>query len=302
MKGIVCIFSMLFCCGLMANMREHTIILPLNDWESQQLLTKIVGNKIVELGFNVEYLPISSVDQVAALKRGIIHLQIEMWQSHKTGDIAEAIDSGQIIEIGLHSAIGREDWWYPTYVKERCEGLPYWEALNNCALLFAGDSNKSKGIFYTGPWNYRDANLIHALNLNFNIVRLNDGKQIWQKLIEANQIKRPIVLLNWSPNWIDVRFSGEFVEFPLFEEECESNPNWGLNKTLSDDCGNPQVTYIKKIAWVGLRSKWPCIYELITHIDFSNEMIAEASALYGYDGYSEKKSDRIMVRKIFKRK
>ena len=30
-----------------------------------------------------------------------------------------------------------EEWWYPTYMKEKCPGLPNWEALNDCAEAFS---------------------------------------------------------------------------------------------------------------------------------------------------------------------
>jgi len=274
--------------------------LPLNAWASQRVLTKVVAKKIESLGYKIEFLVIGSTDQWGALRQGIIHLQVEVWQSEQTGPFKIAVDKGFVIDIGRHQALGREDWWYPEYVEKSCKGLPDWRALNECAAIFNSEKNASKGIFYTGPWNYRDADLIRALKLNFTIERLKDAKSIWQKLKEAKESNQPIVLLNWTPNWIDVRIKGKFVEFPQYEEACELNPNWGLNKQMLHDCGNTKTTLLKKAAWPGLESKYPCIYSLLKNINFTNDMISEASALVSADGFTEEQAVELWLKKYAK--
>jgi len=279
---LVIVFSLLvFClCPAFVIANERPIVFPLNDWPSQRLLSKIVGAKIQALGYQVDYLPISSVDQMGALRKGIAHVQVEIWQSYEDGLFKRAVQNGYIEDMGLHTAFGREDWWYPDYVVEQCPGLPDWKALNRCANIFSSDGKSSKGIFYTGPWNYRDADLIRALGLNFTIVRLKNAEQIWQKLHLAKKNKKAIVLLNWTPNWLNENIKGQFVEFPAFERPCEKDPLWGMNKKMTHDCGNPKITYIKKAAWPGLKEKWPCVYQLLKKINFTTDMIAYASALY----------------------
>lgn len=273
------------------------MVLPLNDWASQKLLSKIVGAKIKQLGYHVEYLPISSVLQLGALRKGLVHLQVEVWQSHDDGEIMQAINRGYIDDLGLHSAKGREDWWYPEYVEDLCPGLPNWEALKACSSLFIQENSGNKGVFISGPWNYRDADLIHALELNFTIKRLQNAEQIWSALQRAEKEKQPIVLLNWTPNWLDVRINGRFVEFPSFEKACEEDPKWGINKHMTHDCGNPPITYIKKVAWPGLKQQWPCLYQFAQKIDFTTAMISEASALFGQEKRSEEEAIRLWLSK-----
>jgi len=276
------------------------VVLPLNAWASQRVLTKVVAQKVENLGYKVEFVEIGSTDQWGALRQGIIHFQVEVWQSEQTGPFKIAVDKGFVIDVGSHQAVGREDWWYPEYVEKSCKGLPDWRALNECAAIFNGNKNTSKGIFYTGPWNYRDADLIRALKLNFSIERLKDAKSIWQKLNEAKSSNQPIVLLNWTPNWIDVRIKGKFVEFPQYEEACELDPTWGENKKMLHDCGNTQTTLLKKAAWPGLKSKLPCIYSLLKNINFTNDMISEASALVSADGFSEEQAVALWLKKYAK--
>ena len=252
---------------------KDPIVLPLNDWPSQRLLSKIVGDKIIQLGYPVEYMPISYINQIGALRQGYVHFQVEMWQTYGDGDLSQAIKKGYIEDMGLHTANGREDWWYPDYVEDFCPGLPDWQALKKCSDIFMDDDHGNKGVYYTGPWNYRDADMIRSLGLNFTIERLDNADQLWQKLHQAEKIKKPIILLHWSPNWIDMHIEGHFIEFPDFEVMCEKDPSWGVNKDMLYDCGNPKVTHIKKAAWPGVKQKWPCLYQLMKRINFTQSLI-----------------------------
>lgn len=277
---------------------EEVIVLPLNDWPSQRLLSKIVGDKIEQLGYPVEYLPISSTDQIGALRKGFVHIQVELWQSYDDGDFSKAVNKGYVEDLGLHRAFGREDWWYPEYVDQLCPELPNWRALKKCSALFSDGNHGSKGVYYTGPWNYRDAAMIRSLGLNFTIERLKNAEELLQKLHQANKAKKAIVLLHWSPNWVDMRIKGRFIEFPEFEPACEKDVSWGINKDMLYDCGNPKKTYIKKAAWPGLKHKWPCVYQLMKEVNFTTEMISHASSLYGIEKKTEQQAKALWLDKF----
>ncbi len=220
-----------------------------------------------------------------------------MWQSYDDGMYRKAVDKGYIEDLGKHTATGREDWWYPKYVEKLCPGLPNWQALKKCSAIFSGDNGSKKGVFYTGPWNYRDGDLIRSLELNFSIKRFKNSEQLWQKLLDAKKKKQAIVLLNWTPNWVDVRINGDFIKFPAFEKACETDPDWGTNKEMLHDCGNPLITFIKKAAWPGLKERWPCLYQLVQQVNFTTDMIAEASALIGYEHLPEQQAIDIWLDK-----
>lgn len=139
---IICSLSTLSSMAL----KDQAIVLPLNDWPSQRLLSKIVGSKIEQLGYPVEYLPINSINQMAALRKGLVHLQVKVWQTYDDGAFIKAVKKGLIEDIGQHTAVGREDLWYPDYVEELCPGLPAWQALRKCASIFSGTNQSNKGI------------------------------------------------------------------------------------------------------------------------------------------------------------
>ena len=277
--------------------KTKEIVIPLNNWSSQRVLSRVVGNLIEQLGEKVSYQNISEADQWGALRQGIVHLQVEVWQPPIAGSFNEMVENKFILDMGTHRALTREDWWFPEFVKEQCPGLPDWQAMNRCAHLFADDSSDQRGIYYTGPWNYGDADLIRALNLKFNIKRLANDQALWQKLKAANKVKKPIMLLNWRPNWTDNWIKGEFVAFPAYSLECEREPKWGVNKNLAKDCGNPVDGWLKKAAWTGLENKWPCVFQLIKQVNFTNEMIAEASALIVVDSYTEDEAADVWINK-----
>ncbi len=257
-------------------------------------MSKMLGDLIQSLDIPVHYQEIHSEDQWGALRIGIIHLQIEVWGYSMRQRFDSMVEKKHIDDMGNHKAIVREEWWYPEYVEALCPGLPDWQALNRCAALFADKNKKTtKGVYYSGPWNYNDADLIRALKLDFIIERFNNSEALWQKLKQAVEQRQPIVLLNWTPNWVDARMKGKFVEFPRYSPQCESNPQWGPNPHLPMDCGNPISGWLRKAAWPGLKKRWPCVHQLMQKISLTNEMISEASALVVNDGYSEEKAAKL---------
>lgn len=151
--------------------------------------------------------------------------------------------------------------------------------------------------YYTGLWDFSDADIIRSLDLNFSITRLDDDKALWALLKAAVAEKRPIMLLNWTQNWTDVHIKGKFVNFPTYTPECELEPSWDINKKLVKDCGNPKNCWLKKTVWPGLQKQWPCVYPLMKNIGLNNEMIAEASALVITDGYFEDVAAKIWIDK-----
>lgn len=279
---------------------QKVIKLPLNNWSSQRVLSKALGTMIQSLGIPVEYKDISAQDQWGALPKGVIHLQLEVWQVSMAKDFNRMVQQGYITDLGSHKAVGKEDWWYPEYVEELCPGLPDWQAMNNCATLFSTPQSKNKGVYYAGPWDYGDGDIIRALDLNFTIHRFENDTKVWQKLEQALKKKQPIMLLNWTPNWTDTRLKGKFVKFPTYQPACETDPSWGINKLLLKDCANPSNGWLKKAAWPGLEKYSPCVFQLAKNINLNTEMIADASALYVIEKLSEDDAAQVWLAKYKK--
>ena len=73
------------------------------------------------------------------------------------------------------------------------------------------------------------------------------------------------MIFNWTPNFVEAVWPGEFVEFPEYFEGCKEDASKGPNPDATYDCGNPADGYLKKAAWDGMKDKWPAAYKTLTH-------------------------------------
>lgn len=255
-----------------------------NDWTSQLVLSRIAGALFQRQGYAVSYQSSSVAEQWGALALGIDHVQLEVWQGTMEASFNRMVEAGKILDAGRHTATTREDWWYPLFVEKLCPGLPDWRALKACSALFSTAKSGSAGRYLAGPWEKPEAARVRALGLDFIVEQATSADHLWQALAKAEQEQRPIVLFNWTPNWVEDRFEGRFVEFPEHSAECETNPSWGESPDYLYDCGNPKDGWLKKAVWRGFPQRWPCAYQLLEKIDFPNLTIASLSARVDVDG------------------
>ena len=251
------------------------IKIVINNWTSQAILSKIAGRLFEKQGYLVEYVLQDTYEQWGALHRGEVHVQVEVWEGTNAKLFSRMVQAGGVVGAGTHDAKTREDWWYPSYVEPLCPGLPNWKALKRCYALFATKETYPYGQYLSGPWEKPDRARIRALEMDFKVVEVENGEALNKKLFEAINNQLPIVLFNWSPNWIEAKFDGKFVEFPTYEPECESDPTWGVNPELLYDCGNPKTGWLKKVVWSGMPDKWPCAFTTFKKMNFSNKGISE---------------------------
>ncbi|WP_157619191.1 ABC transporter substrate-binding protein [Psychromonas aquimarina] len=261
-----------------------------NNWTSQIVLSNITGNIFKSMGYNISYLPLAVSDQWGALAHGFADVQIEVWEGTMSDEFKRMIAKGRISDLGAHQAKTREDWWYPAYVEDLCPGLPDWQALNKCAALFARPGSAGKGVYFAGPWEKSDKARIRALQMDFKVQLLSTGNKLWKELDKAFKKKQPIVLYNWTPNWISSHYQGRFIEFPEYSPECETDPAWGINKKYLYDCSNPPGGWLRKAAWSGMQAKWSCAYQTLQNISFDNNQIAALAALVDIDKLTYKQA------------
>jgi len=265
---------------------SQPIKMVVNDWTSQIVLSKIVGSIFEQTGHKVEYVTLSTNKQWGALARGLAHVQVEVWEGTMSEMFNRMVAEAAIVDMGSYRAQTREEWWYPAYVAELCPGLPDWKALRDCAALFAVAGTAPQGRYVAGPWEKPDEARIRALGLNFIPVKVKHGDELWVELARAEKAGEPIVLFNWSPNWVEAVYDGAFVEFPAFAPDCETDPAWGINPKFLYDCGNPTGGWLKKAAWAGMATSWPMAHKILAAIDLSNAEFAQLAAMVDVDGLS----------------
>lgn len=261
------------------------IIIPTHNWSSQIVMSNAVGQIFEEMGLNVEYVTTDSQAVYEAIRLGDATLELEVWEGAFGVAFEEALSKGGIVDVGAHDAVTREDWWYPAWAKEACPGLPDWQALNDCAEVFATPETGDKGRFLGGPvdWLKHDAERVEALDIDFAVVNAGSAAALWAEVAAAEKSQKPIVLFNWTPNFVEAVWPGEFVEFPDYFEGCKDDPSLGPNPDATYDCGNPADGYLKKAAWEGMAEKWPSAYAVLEKVSFTNPQIAEMAKLVDVD-------------------
>ncbi len=258
--------------------QSSTVKILTNNWTSQIVLSHVTGQLLQQLGYKVQYLETDVAEQWGALAHGAADIQIEVWEGTMADAFDRLVKSGKMLDAGTHDAKTREDWWYPEYVEKICPGLPDWQALSKCSTLFSKNGMSGPGIYVAGPWEKPDEARIRALGMNFVVNVVEKGDDLWVALKEAKANQKPIVLFNWTPNWVESVYAGKFIEFPTHHPDCETNPKWGVNPNRVYDCGNPKGGWLKKAVSKRLKRDAACAYQFVRNTNFNNAQIARAAA------------------------
>ncbi len=261
------------------------ITIPIHNWSSQIVMSHVVGKILEAQGNSVEFVTTDSQAVYESVRLGDVTMELEVWEGAFGASFRAAMEQGGIEDVATHNAVTREDWWYPMWTKEACPGLPDWNALNACAALFATPETGTKGRFLGGPvdWLKHDAEKVEALGLNFQVVNAGSAAAIWAELAAAEKTKTPIVVFNWTPNFAEAVWPGEFVNFPEWVEGCDTDPAVGPIPDKTYDCGNPANGYLKIAAWDGMKDKWPAAYATLQQVNFTNAQIAEMAKFVDID-------------------
>jgi glycine betaine/proline transport system substrate-binding protein len=261
------------------------IKLTLHDWTGQFVTTKIMGEVLKKAGYNIEYVQADYIAQFAGLKTGDLHVAMEIWETTGRDAMDEATATGNVENLGETGMQAIEEWWYPLYMKEKCPGLPDWQALAKCAEAFSTPETAPKGRYLGGPvtWGGYDDERVEALGLDFEVVHAGTDAALFAELESAYQRKAPVLLWVYAPHWAPVKYEGEWVEFPKYEAACYSDPAWGTNTSATYDCGKPRGP-IWKVAWSGVKDKWAGAHKAIQKFNVSNEEMGAMVSAVDLDG------------------
>ncbi|PLX36616.1 MAG: ABC transporter [Hyphomicrobiales bacterium] len=265
------------------------IKLTLHDWTGQLVTTKIMGEVLKKAGYTIDYVQADYIAQFAGLKTGDLDVAMEIWETTGREAMDEATGTGKVENLGETGMQAIEEWWFPSYMKEVCPGLPNWEALKDekCAEAFATAETAPKGRYLGGPvtWGGFDDERVEALELPFEVVHAGTDAALFAELESAYQRKAPIMLWVYAPHWAPVKYEGEWVEFPKYSAECYSDASTGVNPDLAYDCGKPRGP-IWKVAWSGVKDKWPGAYNAIKAFNINNDEMGAMVADVDLNGKS----------------
>ena len=280
--------------GALAVESNDPIKIALFDWTSANINAKILGGILEKLGYTVEY---PTGDYLSSLTTGLttgdLTVGIEYWDT-TAGEAMKASDATQQTErLGTLGPKAKEEWWYPMYMKEKCPGLPNWEALKDakCAEAFSVPETTPKGRYLGGPvtWEGFDDERVEALGLPFTVIHAGTDAAMFAELESAYQRKAPILLWIYSPHWAPAKYEGEWVQFPEYSPECYADPKVGVNPDKAYDCGKPHGE-IWKYSWAGMKDKWPVAYKVAKAFQLD---AAELNAMSGQVDLDGKPIDEV---------
>ena len=229
---------------------EDPIKITWHDWTGQFITATLMGEVLKSMGYNVEYVPADYIAQFAGLESGDLHVAMEIWETTGKDALEASLATGKTIDLGETGMNAIEEWWYPLYMKEKCPGLPDWEALNGCAAAFSTPETAPKGRYLGGPvtWSGYDDERAEALELDYEVVHAGTDAALFAEIESAYQRQAPILAWVYTPHWATAKFEGEWVEFPPYSDECYNDPSVGVNPDMAYDCGKPRG-WIKAVGW-----------------------------------------------------
>jgi glycine betaine/proline transport system substrate-binding protein len=165
---------------------KDPIKLTLHDWTGQLITTRIMGEVLKKAGYNIEYVQADYIAQFAGLKTGDLHVAMEIWETTGREAMDEATATGNVENLARPACRPRRSGGIPTYMKEKCPGLPNWEALKDekCAEAFSTAETAPKGRYLGGPvtWGGYDDERVEALELPFEVMHAGTDAALFAEL------------------------------------------------------------------------------------------------------------------------
>ena len=261
------------------------IIIPTHNWSSQVVMAYVIGGMFESIGDKVEYVPADSQAVYEAIRNGDVTISHEVWQSTFGASFYNAMAQGGVIDAGNHEAMTLEELGVPHYVVEQnlCPGLPAWEALKDCAAVFATADSDGKGRILEGPQSWHGdlmPDRVAALGLDDKYVVKFAGSAdaIWAELESAKKEGRGIITFNWTPNFTDAD-GFDFIKFPAYSDGCRKADGG------DGSCGSP-IGWLKKAANYKFPKTHPKAYTIFSKISFSTAQIGQMAALVDIDKIS----------------
>ncbi len=266
---------------------DEPIKLAINEWTGQHVTTHVAGEMLKAAGYQVEYVTAGMMNQFQAIADGDISATLEIWSSNVSDEYAKKIEEGSIVEIGDLGLDAKEGLAYPAHVAELCPGLPAWEALKDCAGVFATAETLPMGrlVDYPADWGTPGAERMAGFGLPFKAVPAGSEGALIAEMRASTEKKSPLFLVFWQPHWAMSAYDVQFVDVPVGNDDCFNDASWGPNPSATMDCGF-SPTRIFKAAWSGMEDKWPAAHEILSNYQLAVEDAQPMMGAIDVDGGS----------------
>ncbi len=249
---------------------DEPIKLAINEWTGQHVSTHVAGSMLEAAGYTVEYTTAGYMNMYQAMADGEVHAAMEIWSSNVSDTYAKTVEAGGVVELGDLGLDAKEGIAYPAHVADLCPGLPAWEALQDCAQIFASAETIPMGrlVDYPADWGTPGADRMTGFDLPFKAVPAGSEGALITELRASTEKKSPLLITFWQPHWAMSAYDVQFVELPVGNDECFTDAAWGSNPNATHDC-DFAPSRIFKAGWSGMEDKWPAAFEILTNYQLS---------------------------------
>ena len=251
---------------------KDPIKLAINEWTGQHITTHVAGEILTRMGYNVEYVTAGYFPQMHAMQHGTLTASLEIWSNNIGDNYTKAEKTGKVKRIGNLGLDTNEGWLYPKFMEKKCPGLPDWKALKKCAEVLATPETFPNGriLSYPADWGTRSVDMIKGLELPYVAVPAGSEGALVAELKTAILKKEPLVMMFWAPHWVFAEVDVGWVKMPKWDAMCAKDASWGPNPNAVNDCG-VDVAITFKVAWTGMKDKWPAAYKFLEQFQMSVE-------------------------------
>jgi len=237
---------------------KDPIRIAIHEWTGQHITSYIAGEVLKKMGYNVEYVTAAMLPAAVAMADGNLSLSLEMWDNNLGEFWPGMLADGKIADLGTLGLDAREGWLYPVNTKEKCPGLPAWDAFLACSDIFATAETFPKGRFveYPADWSDRATQLIKGEGLNFEAIPAGSEGALVAELKAAVQKDQPLVMMFWAPHWVLTQVKTEWIDIP---------------QPILDKY-SMQIPRVFKTAWPGAKDKWPTAWKFIEGFTLNNDI------------------------------
>lgn len=287
---------------------EEPIVFGDLSWDSAQVCNRVAATILKHgYGYEAEYIPGDTITVLQGLRGGDIDVNMEIWVENQLDAYNEALDAGDVIDLGNNYGDNYQGWLVPTYMIEGDSDrgieatapdlksvfdLPeYWE-------LFEDPENPEKGRFVNSipGWECTGINSIkletYELTDYYTDFVVGSGTALSGSIAGAYQKGEAWLGYYWAPTWVLGKYDMTLLEeapydVDLWSEEAgypcaypSNNVNISLNTKFAD--AHPDVVEFLD----NFETTTPMINAVLAYMQ-DNEASIDEAAVYFLEEYED---------------
>jgi glycine betaine/proline transport system substrate-binding protein len=217
---------------------QETVVFADAGWESIRFHSYVAGIIMEEGygGYSMNMVSGSTPVTLMGLRQGDIDVEMEMWTSNIIEIYNEALESGDIVELGINFDDNAQGLYVPTYVIEgdaerniepMAPSLKTVKDLADYWQVFGDEEEPSKGRIYGAIPGWKVDEIMrtkvetYGLDEYYNYFSPGSDTALSAAIVSSYQRGEPIVAYYWEPTWIM-----GMLDMTLLEDEPYSVELW----------------------------------------------------------------------------